>query len=99
MNERELRLISGAEATTNAVNYYSERYHGGPAGPIADCVQRGVLEYESLTDYFLDTWPIKNTSLLANLLLIRSSLHWEAFKQCLVEECYSILYIVQGGYW
>ena len=48
MHERELRLISGTEATAIAENYFSERYHGEAAGLIADCVQRGILEYESL---------------------------------------------------
>jgi hypothetical protein len=47
MHERELRLISGSEATMIAQDYFSEGYHEDSDAMITDCVQRGVLEYES----------------------------------------------------
>jgi hypothetical protein len=47
MHRRELRLVRGGIAVELASGYFSRKRHGRPEGLVRDCIQRGVLEYES----------------------------------------------------
>lgn len=47
MHEREKRIIPMSEALITAGGYFSRTFHRSPSAMIADCIQRGVLEFES----------------------------------------------------